>query len=92
MSAQTTKIPAPDQAPLTKSQAARLSGLTGIDAGQLTGLSVAEISSKFRWRIDPDLLFFRRICAKVVKRQPGQSVDARDAEALLPTGLFQPKR
>jgi hypothetical protein len=75
MSAQTTNIPTPDQAPLTKSQAARLSGLTGIDAAQLTGLSVAEISSKYRWRIDPDLLLFRRICGRVVKKDPATGVE-----------------
>jgi hypothetical protein len=66
----TSPAPAPDQAPLTKSQATRLSGLTGINAAELAGLSVSEVSSKYRWQIDPDLLLFRRICGQVVKTDP----------------------
>jgi hypothetical protein len=75
MNAQTTKTPAPDQAPLTKLQASRLSGLTGIAASQLAGLSVSEISTRYRWQIDPDLLLFRRICGKVVKQDPATGVE-----------------
>src|ERR1039457_1020288 len=49
---------APDKAPLTASQATALASLTGIDASKFKGLSVAEISSEFRWQIDPNLLLF----------------------------------
>ena len=75
MNAQTTKTPTPDQAPLTKLQASRLSGLTGIAASQLAGLSVSEISTRYRWQIDPDLLLYRRICGKVVKQDPATGVE-----------------
>lgn len=75
MNAQTIKTPAPDQAPLTKLQASRLSGLTGIAASQLAGLSVSEISTRYRWQIDPDLLLFRRICGKVVKQDSATGVE-----------------
>ncbi len=75
MNAQTTKTEAPDQAPLTKSQASRLSSLTGIAASEFAGLSVSEISTRFRWQIDPEWLFFRRICGKVVKKDPATGVE-----------------
>src|SRR5260370_27590623 len=67
--------PAPDQRPLTKSQAARLAAVSGIDAAHLDGLLVSQINDKFRWRIDPEILFFRRICGKVVKRDPATGVE-----------------
>jgi hypothetical protein len=37
---------------------------------ELAGLSVADISDKLRWQIDPELLLFRRVCGKVVKKDP----------------------
>ncbi len=60
----------PDQKPLTKMQVERLSSLTGVAAKKLNGLSASEISQQFRWQIDPNLLLFRRICGKVVKKDP----------------------
>jgi hypothetical protein len=61
---------APDKAPLTASQATALASLTGIDASKFKGLSVAEISSEFRWQIDPNLLLFTQVCGQVVKQDP----------------------
>src|SRR5215470_7967310 len=61
----------PDRRPLTKSQATRLSAISGVEAKQIAGLSVAEIADKFRWIIDPELLFFRKICGQVVKTVGG---------------------
>jgi hypothetical protein len=61
---------APDKAPLTASQATALASLTGIDASKFKGLSVAEISSEFRWQIDPNLLLFTRVCGQVVQPDP----------------------
>ena len=72
---ESASAPAPDQRPLTKSQAARLAAVSGIDAAHLAGLSVSQINDKFRWRIDPEILFFRRICGKVVKRDPATGVE-----------------
>jgi len=65
----------PDQRKLTGLQAKRLGQIAGIDAKQIGGLSVAEISDKLKWRIDPELLFFRRICGKVVKKDPVTGVE-----------------
>lgn len=66
---------APDRTPLTKIQAARLGAMTGLNAKELTGRPVAEIAEKFRWQIDPEFLLFRRICGKVVKKDPITGVD-----------------
>ena len=67
--------PDPDQRKLSSLQARRLGQLSGVDEKQLAGLSVAEISDKLKWRIDPALLFFRRICGKVVKKDPLTGVE-----------------
>jgi hypothetical protein len=61
---------APDRRPLTESQAVRLSELSGISARDLAGKAAVEILEKFKWQIDPELFLFRRICGKVVKRDP----------------------
>jgi hypothetical protein len=65
---------APDQVALTASQANMLSSLTGIDASKFKGLSVAEISSQYRWEIDPNLFLFVRICGVVVKEDPSTGI------------------
>jgi len=62
--------PAPDKRPLTKSQTARLAALSGLTAKELADMPLAEIQTRFRWRIDPELLLFRRICGRVVKKDP----------------------
>ncbi len=61
----------PDRRPITKIQAQRLSALTDVSVEKLRGLNVAEISEKYKFRIDPELLCFRRICGQVVKTDPG---------------------
>jgi hypothetical protein len=66
---------APDQRILTKIQAERLSSLTGIDKAKFSGLSVSEIATKFKWQIDPNLFLFRRICGRVVKKDPVTGVE-----------------
>ena len=60
----------PDQIKLTSIQAERLSAMSDVAAQDLAGLTVADIGQKFRFRIDPQLLFFRRVCGKVVKKDP----------------------
>jgi hypothetical protein len=69
----TAQLP-PDEVPVTQSQSNMLSSLTGINASEFKGLSVAEISSKFRWRIDPIFFLFVRVCGKVVKQDPSTGV------------------
>jgi hypothetical protein len=64
-----TSLP-PDQIPLTEKQATRLSGLTGIAVKELAGSNIADLSERLRWRVDLELFLFRRICGRVVKRDP----------------------
>ena len=60
----------PDRRPLTQLQANRLSALTDVKAEELSGLSIMDISEKYKFRIDPGLLCLRRICGRVVKTDP----------------------
>ena len=67
--------PAPDEIKLTARQAMRLSQLTGVDAKNLQGHTIAELSKDLRWRINPDYFLFRRICGQVVKTDPITGID-----------------
>jgi hypothetical protein len=66
---------APDKRIITKIQAERLASLAKIDAKELIGHSIADLAEKLKWRIDPELFFFRRICGRVVKKDPVTGVD-----------------
>ena len=66
---------APDKRPLTKIQAERLAALTGLQAGELVKRSPADLAEKLKWVVDPQLFFFRRICGRVVKKDPGTGKD-----------------
>lgn len=65
----------PDQRKLTGLQAQRLSSLSGVDANALEGLTITQIADKHRFRIDPTLLLFRRVCGRVVKTDPATGID-----------------
>src|SRR6266498_4019180 len=65
----------PEQRPITAMQAERLAALTDINAKELEGNSLVQLSDKFKWQIDPEFLFFRRICGRVVKRDPVTGVE-----------------
>ncbi len=70
LSASPTQVVVPDRKPITETQAARLAALSGVNAKELGGRPVAEIADRLKWQIDPELLLFRRICGKVVKKDP----------------------
>lgn len=65
----------PDQIKLTLLQAERLGAMSDVPADELVGLNVAQIGEKFRFRIDPMLLFFRRVCGRVVKKDPVSGIE-----------------
>ena len=69
------KMTPPDTVRLTERQAKRLSALSGVDARELGELTIASISEKYRWTIDPELLLFRRVCGQVVKKDPVSGID-----------------
>ena len=60
----------PDQVKLSALQAERLAAMTGLVAKELQDHSVIDLADKFRFRLDPELLFFRRVCGRVVKEDP----------------------
>ncbi len=65
----------PDRRPITELQAKHLAAISGVTVKEIVGKTIAELSDKFKWRIDPELLFFRRICGQVVKRDPVTGVE-----------------
>lgn len=60
----------PDQLPVTERRAEYLAKEAGLSAKELTGRTVAEVNELLKWRVDPELLLYRRICGRVVKRDP----------------------
>lgn len=65
----------PDEIQLNTLQAARLAKLSGVSVKELEGRTIADLSERLKWKIDPSLFFFRRICGKVVKTDPVTGVD-----------------
>jgi hypothetical protein len=65
----------PDRRKLNTLQAQRLGEMARIDAKQLVGQTVAELSEKFKWQIDPEHFFFRKVCGQVVKKDPATGVE-----------------
>lgn len=66
---------APDQRKLTDVQAKRLSAMSGVSVKEVAGRTIAELSDRFKWLIDPNLFFFRRICGRVVKKDPVTGIE-----------------
>src|ERR1700759_4292876 len=62
--------PAPDETKPTASAAGRLAALAGLEANELQGQTIAAISDKLKWAIDPEWLLFRRVCGRVVQTDP----------------------
>lgn len=60
----------PDRIPLSQNQAVRLAGLTNVASKDLAGKTVLEVVEKYKWKIEPELLLFRKVCGQVVKRDP----------------------
>ncbi len=60
----------PTKLPVTEKRARYLSKLARVDEKMLAGKTVAQANELLRWRVDPELLLFRRVCGQVVKRNP----------------------
>lgn len=65
----------PDERPLTKIQAERLASLTSLPAKDLVGVRPVELTDRIKWHLDPLLWGYRRICGRVVKRDPVTGVE-----------------
>jgi hypothetical protein len=59
---------------LTDIQVKRLSQVSGVRKEKLKGLSIAEISDKFKFELDYTQLFHRQVCGQVVKTDPDTGV------------------
>lgn len=68
------EYPEPDKLPVTTRQAAYLSDLTGVASEKLAGKTHAALDDILRRKIDPELLFYRRVCGQVVRKDPGTGV------------------
>jgi len=60
----------PDQLTINQIQAERLASLTRLDAKELAGKTHLDLSDRLKWVLDPQLLFWRKICGRVVKKDP----------------------
>ena len=60
----------PDQLPVTALRAEYLAEIAKVDVKELKGKKIAEVHDVLKWRLEPELLAFRRVCGKVVKRDP----------------------
>lgn len=67
--------PAPDRIPLKEIQARRLAAVSGIAADELRNQPIATLAEKLRFRIDPSIFLFTRVCGKVVKKDPVTGVE-----------------
>jgi len=60
----------PELIPLTKLQAERLSAITGESLKELYDQRPIDLMERLKWRIDPQLWRYQRVCGRVVKRDP----------------------
>jgi hypothetical protein len=60
----------PDRRPLNTLQAKHLAALTGLQARDLVKKTPVDLAEKYKWVIDPQFFFFRKICGRVVKKDP----------------------
>lgn len=65
----------PDKVVLTKTQAKRLAALAEVDIEEISGKNIAELTELLRWRVDPRIFRFKRICGKVVKKDPVTGIE-----------------
>lgn len=63
-----------DKRAVTGRQADYLAAQTGVAAKELVGKPIGQVNEILKWKIDPTLLFFRRVCGRVVRYEPGTGV------------------
>jgi hypothetical protein len=68
------RAPAPDEIKLNAISAQRLASLAGLETNEVQGQTIAAISEQLKWAIDPEWLFFRRVCGRVVKTDPDSGI------------------
>src|SRR6187397_2386226 len=68
LQAQAVSALQPDQFIVNQIQAGRLASPTRIDSKELAGKTHVDLSDRLKWVLDPQLLLFRKICGRVVKK------------------------
>ncbi len=61
---------APDQHKITERRARHLAEISGVEVEKIAGRTIAEAHELLKWKVAPELLLFRRVCGRVVKRDP----------------------
>ena len=64
----------PELRKLTARQASYLEEISGVPAEKLVAKPLGELDEILRWKIDPHLLLFRKVCGRVVRVEPGTGV------------------
>ncbi|PIR37826.1 MAG: hypothetical protein COV35_07815 [Alphaproteobacteria bacterium CG11_big_fil_rev_8_21_14_0_20_39_49] len=64
----------PEEQKVSRLQAQRLSHLSGVDVKDIKG-TIAQVADSLKWRIDPELFLFRKVCGKVVKKDPDTGIE-----------------
>lgn len=67
--------PDPKKVKLGELSANKLASLSGLASGKLAKKSIAELSERYPFQIDPQFLFMRRVCGKVVKIDPVTGIE-----------------
>jgi hypothetical protein len=61
----------PDQIKVNAVQAERLAAIARLkDPKELVGVTYADVAERLKWHIEPHLFLFRKICGRVVKKDP----------------------
>src|SRR5215475_587453 len=60
----------PDERVLTRRQAEYLAETAQLELRQLEGRHLRELDELLKFRIDPMLLLFRKVCGRVVRKDP----------------------
>ena len=60
----------PDQLTVNPIQAQRLASLTRLDPKELQGKTHLDLADRLKWILEPHFLLFRKICGRVVKKDP----------------------
>ncbi|HVF59707.1 MAG TPA: hypothetical protein VNJ70_07860 [Thermoanaerobaculia bacterium] len=71
---ETAPLP-PDQLKVNAIQAKRLASLSRQSEKELAGLKHSDLIDRLRWHLEPHLLLFRKICGRVVKKDPVTGVE-----------------
>lgn len=62
--------PPPDERKITERQATYLAQVSGVEREKILARPVGQLEEILKWKLDPTLFFFRRVCGRVVRKDP----------------------